>query len=193
MTAISKKSILVLFKALLLVTLFIGVSCTSESISDLDSANKKTNQKERPMKGNFSNTPVEGLDPFICLPDVLGIPLTTNHLFGNVTHLGKLQDGSLGEPFECEIVNDNPFTLKVMYNTKYVTPNGDVLIGLSKTFVIPDTDLDDPDRSFGTFTGTVKIVGGTGRFADAEGSWDFVNASYEGPNSTWQIDGSITY
>ena len=189
MTAISKKSILVLFKALLLVTLFIGVSCTSESISDLDSANKKTNQKERPMKGNFSNTPVEGLDPFICLPDVLGIPLTTNHLFGNVTHLGKLQDGSLGLPQTCEVYDLATFTLRITYNTIYVTPNGDELYGFSETFVTPAP----PTFTTGTFTGTVEIVGGTGRFDDASGGWDFVNASFVGDNSTWQIDGSITY
>lgn len=190
MTAISKKSILGLFKAALLVILFIGVSCTSESVSDIDSTNKKTSQKERPMKGNFNNAPVEGVEPLLCEPGVLDIPITTNHLFGNVTHLGKLQDGSLGEPTKCELFTAEPFVLRIMYNTKYVTPNGDELYGKSETFVSPD-----PTTEFntGTFTGTVTIVGGTGRFAEATGGWDFVNASFDGPNSVWQIDGSITY
>ena len=191
MTAISQKSILVLFKASLLVTLFIGVSCTSESVSDSDTMYKNTKEKkskERPMKGNFSNTADLSVEPFICGP-AGDIPLTTNRLFGNVTHLGKLQDGSFGEPFECEVVSGDPFILKVMYNTKYVTPNGDELYGLSETFVTPDFTTENS----GTFTGSVTIVDGTGRFADAEGRWDFVNASYDGPNSTWEIDGWISY
>ena len=193
MTAISKKSILVLFKALLLVTLFIGVSCTSESISDVDSANKNTNEKvkkERPMKGNFSNTATD-LPALMCDTGLgFEVPITTNHLFGNVTHLGKLQDGSLGEPIMCESESTEPFVLKIKYNTKYVTPNGDELYGESVTFVRPD-----PTTGFttGTFTGTVTIVGGTGRFYGATGGWEFVDASFDGPNSVWQIDGSITY
>ncbi|MGB5322804.1 hypothetical protein, partial [Lutimonas sp.] len=108
-----------LFKALLLVILFIGVSCTSESVSDFDSANKNTNEKERkerPMKGNFSNAPVEGVDALMCDTGLgFAVPITTNHLFGNVTHLGKLQDGSLGEPTKCELYTADPFVLRIMY------------------------------------------------------------------------------
>ncbi len=192
MTAIIKKSILTLFKVSLLVTLFVGVSCTSESVSDFDSTNKNTKEKERkerPMKGNFSNTADLSVEPLICEPGVLDIPITTNHLFGNVTHIGKLQDGSLGSPQTCELFDEATFTLRITYNTFYIAPNGDELYGVSETFVTPAP----PTFTSGIFTGSVTIIGGTGRFAEATGGWDFVNASFDGPNSVWQIDGSITY
>ena len=69
------------------------------------------------------------------------------------------------------------------------TAAGDELYGVSETFVTPAP----PNFTSGIFTGSVTIIGGTGRFAEATGGWDFVNASYDGPNSVWQIDGSITY
>ena len=189
MIAISKKSIVVLFKATLLVTLFIGVSCTSESVSDFDSQNKRAEKKERPMKGNMSNTADLSVDPIFCFTPIGDVPITTNHLFGNVTHLGKLQDGSSGSPQTCEVYDLATFTLRITYNTIYIAPNGDELYGLSETFVTPAP----PTFTSGSFYGSVTIDGGTGRFEDAEGGWDEINGSFDDAGSSWQIDGSISY
>ena len=182
---------------LALAALFIVVSCTSESVADssTDDLNveyaKSENAKmaTRAIRGKVNNGPNENFDPFICDTPVGPVPLTTNNIYGNMTHLGKLQPGSLGVPTSCVVFDITTFTLETTYEVNYIGAHGDEIRTFEHVFLTPTA----PDFSTGVFTGTITIIGGTGRFENATGFMEFVDANWVGVNSTWGLVGEITY
>lgn len=194
MKTINQRNVNQMFKSVMLIVILIVVSaCSTENLTETDTLtdtlNERSNQATRPMKGKITNAPAEGFDPLICDTPIGPIPITTNDLFGNLTHIGKLQAGSYGIPLTCEVYDISTFTLRLTYILIYVAPNGDELYGESDILVTPDPQNFDN----GSFTGGVVVTGGTGRFENASGSWDYDNGFYIGPNSSWEIDGEITY
>ena len=180
----------------LLAMLLISVSCSTESVTDssTDDLNveyaKSDNAKQatRAIRGRLNNGPDLSMATTTCIPEELGIALTTNFIYGNMTHLGKIQPGSFGRPIECELDLELGIIISV-YEVNYIGAHGDEIRTREYVTIIPD----DPTFATGSFEGTIEIIGGTGRFENATGSMEFVDARFVGANSTWRLVGEITY
>jgi hypothetical protein len=183
-----------LFFISLAVLLFVG--CQKESITEdkaqfdaLAASSKAGNQKARPLSGDLTNAPNPNAAPISCS----GIfPLSgQNFLYGNVSHLGKLQSGSVGNALVCNLTGFDPLTATITYTEVWVAANGDQVFSNSTISIVGDTDN---GGATGIFTGSAIITGGTGRFTGASGAWDFVNGKYFADGtSAWGIRGTITY
>jgi len=119
-----------------------------------------------------------------------GFPLNANDIFGNMTHIGKIQPGSYGIPTSCSF--GGPGVLITTYEVNYIGAHGDQIRTLENTTIICD-DPTDPTCPTGSFEGTIEIIGGTGRFEGATGNMVFVDARFVGPKSTWRVVGEIIY
>lgn len=182
---------------LLLAALFIASSCTQDSVNEghtedlnvLEAKSSNATQATRAIRGKLNNAPNPDIPVVVCDP-VLEPPvaLTTNFIYGNMTHLGKIQPGSFGRPIECELDLELGVIVSV-YEVNYIGAHGDEIRTRENVTIIPD----DPTFATGTFEGTIEIIGGTGRFENATGSMEFVDAIFVGPNSTWELVGEITY
>lgn len=209
-----------MLKLAMLALLMVAFSCSQETVldSELDgtenlNAETAKGKKARPIKASLFNFPdpnqTEG-DLLLCAP---GFPLTRNVIGGNMSHLGKLQQGaqfdelamepisgSFGVPTVCN-PNEELTSLATEFTVYYVAANGDQFV--TKEFVTIDFNLDDfPDYSVGTFTNTldefgnpipIEIVSGTGRFEGASGELYFVDAVFGPMGTTWDLVGEITY
>ena len=126
-----------------------------------------------------------------------GFPLNANDIFGNMTHLGKIQPGSYGQPISCVFFdpsNDRypgQFYLETIYRVNYIGAHGDAIHTIENTIII----FDDASFETGRFEGTVTVDpdNSTGRFAGATGNMVFVDATFVGSKSTWELVGEITY
>lgn len=209
-----------IIKLAFLAVLLLGFSCSKETITDatLDgienlNAQAAKGKKARPIKAklfNFADPNQTEGDLLFCAP---GFPLTRNVIGGNMSHLGKLQEGteydetamepvsgSFGVPKVCN-PNAALTSLETEFEVYYIAANGDRLV--TKEYVTIDFNLVDfPDYSVGTFTNTldengdpipIVIDSGTGRFKHATGELFFVDAVFGPEGSSWELVGEITY
>lgn len=205
-------------------------SCSQETVLDpaqngAENLNAKAakGKKARPIKAtlfNFADPNQQADDILLCIPEEAGFPLTRNIIGGNMSHLGKLQQGisdeetgerksgSFGVPISCEIDLETFARLYTEFEVYYVAANGDqFVLGEFVTIDFPYTFVDDEgveqiDYTSGTFTNTLDvngdpmpgfIVSGTGRFEDAEGKIFLVNGVFGPEGSTWELIGTIAY
>jgi len=194
-----------IFKLSILSLLMLTFSCTQDSVLDgVNDSPQELNAQAaksenaaratRAIRGKINNKATSNPDApegTTCLGTAFGdIPLTTNDIFGNMTHLGKIQAESYGVPVECIGLDPDTFTIESMYHVNYIGAHGDAIHTVEHVFIWLD-----PATEFttGTFDGTIEIVGGTGRFEEATGWMNFVNATFVGDESTWELVGEITY
>jgi hypothetical protein len=175
----------------------IAYSCSQETSLDpaenLEAYSAKSNKgakATRAIRGKINNDADISVQPVLCSPSGAGITLTTNFIYGNMTHLGKIQPGSFGRPIECEAVLAEG-KINSVYEVNYIGAHGDEIRTRENVTIIFNPE--DPTFNTGTFEGTIEIMGGTGRFEGATGNMVFVGASFVGSVSTWEVVGEITY
>ncbi len=211
-----KSSIQTLFRLAMVATILFAFSCDKESMNDasklnMDAVSLKGKKHAVPISArlyNFAdpNQPIEDLQA--CFDgdgndlSGIGFALTRNIINGNMTHLGKLRpgissedgvpiSGSFGNPTSC-LINVDFDKATTVYHVNYVAANGDELHTMEDVLLIFDL-ANYPDYSVGSFEGTIEIVGGTGRFENAEGNMVFVGATFGPEGSTWGLEGEIIY
>ena len=233
----TQSSLKAMFKLAMLALLMVFFSCSQETVldSELDGTENlnaetakgkkaKKGKKARPLKAtlfNFADPNQQAEDVLLCIPEEAGFPLTRNVIGGNMSHLGKLQQGSkfdeiamepisgsFGVPISCFINLDTFAQLNTEFNVYYVAANGDQFVLYEKvTIDFPNTYVDDEDETqidytTGTFTNTLGedglpipavIVSGTGRFEGATAEIFIVNGVFGPEGATWELVGTITY
>jgi hypothetical protein len=184
-----------LFGVSILAMFLLSYSCSQETSMDgtenieaYSAKSKKGAKTTRAMRGKINNDATT--NPAIPPNEDCGFPLSANDIFGNMTHLGKIQPGSYGIPTSCSF--GGPGILITTYEVNYIGAHGDEIRTLDNTTIICD-DPNDPTCPTGTFEGTIEIIGGTGRFEGATGNMVFVDGSFIGSKSTWEVMGEITY
>ena len=160
-----------ILKLLLVPVLLIAFSCSQESTTkpmpeNLTATNAK-GKKATSIKAklfNFADPNQTEENLLLCAP---GFPLTRNIIGGNMSHMGKLQQGSgfdedegvpisgsYGVPTSCIPNDEFGSSLTTEYDVYYVAANGDRFV--TKEFVTINFNLDEfPDYSVGTFTNTL--------------------------------------
>ncbi|MGB5668253.1 MAG: hypothetical protein WBM53_15565 [Maribacter sp.] len=198
-----------IFKLLLVPIMLIAFSCSTESVTDLSQENlnaaavKSGKKVKRPISARLTNFPDFDIEAITCYPelepDFPNVTLNTNIISGNMTHLGKLRQGSFGRPQaeSCYLQEDG--SLQVIYKVNYIAANGDEIRTTEYVTII----CDDADCFTGTFDGTevlpdgvefaIVIDGGSGRFDGATGHMNFVGAAFGPDGSSWELEGEITY
>lgn len=184
----------------LLALVLMVISCSTESALDAtdnieaySAKSKKGAKATRAMRGKINNDATT--NPNLPPNTECGFDLTANDIFGNMTHLGKIQPGSYGQPISCEFFDPSndlypgQFYLKTIYNVNYIGAHGDEIRTRENTNII----FDDDTFVTGTFVGTIEIIGGTGRFDGATGNLVFVDATFIDSKSSWEVVGEITY
>lgn len=187
---------------------FISYSCipdtSSEDTHGDDALNAVSAKSEtlRPIKAqmnfvfDFNNTLPTNIVTCVAGPPV---PIGQSLMSGNVSHLGNLQPGesfpdynivgSYLTPISCNSTNFP--VLETVYKGVYIAANGDELHTEESVFI---TFTDLPSTSTGIFSGTGKAVnGGTGRFANASGSWELIGGTFANGAASWEMEGVITY
>ncbi|MCJ7468197.1 MAG: hypothetical protein MUO53_16075 [Maribacter sp.] len=204
------------FKLLLVAAMMIPFSCSKESATDpipdnLTATQAKGKKHAVPISARLSNVadPNQPIGDFQACFDQdgndlsgAGFALSRNILSGTMTHLGKLQpgvsneagvpiSGSFGNPISC-LVNVSFDEATTVYEVNYVGANGDEIHTVENVTLIFNL-AEYPDYSVGTFEGTIEIVGGTGRFANATGHMVELDATFGPGGSSWRLEGEITY
>ncbi len=185
------KKLLFISLAILLIA-----GCQKEMNSDnkaqndvLSQTNTATKKQARPLSGDLNNAPVPNAPPVIC-SDLFPIS-GQNFLYGNVSHMGKLNSGSLGTAQVCNVTGFDPLSATISYTEVWVAANGDKVFSNTIIYIVGDTET---GGTTGTWTGSGIITGGTGRFDGATGKWDFSNTRFFADGtSTWSISGEIIY
>jgi len=190
----------VLFGVSILAIFMLAYSCSQETTLDGTenieaylAKSKKGAKATRAMRGKINNDATT--NPNLPPNTECGFDLTANDIFGNMTHLGKIQPGSYGQPISCVFFDSSndlypgQFYLETIYNVNYIGAHGDEIRTRENTTII----FDDDTFVTGTFEGTIEIIGGTGRFEGATGNMVFVDASFIDSKSTWEVVGEITY
>ncbi|MBT8178601.1 MAG: hypothetical protein KJN96_07805 [Eudoraea sp.] len=204
-----------IFKLALAAMILFTFSCSPDTVlesqENLEAVNakaKKAKKATRAWRGKFSNVADLTQSIVACEPVSEGVVLTTNVISGNMTHLGKIQEGSFGRPQDGTCFLTGPNSVRVIYNVNYIGAHGDQITTEEDVTIILDFDA-DPNGFVGTFENTkdgngnpipIKIIDGTGRFEGATGELLFKDASF-GPSasgdgtviSTWRLIGEITY
>lgn len=189
-------------------------SCSQETVLDspenieaVTAKSENANRATRAWRGKFTNAPDFNILLTTCAPEEFGVALTTNIISGNMTHMGKMQEGSYGrpQPGTCNLTEIG--TIEVIFHVNYIGAHGDMITTEEYVTIIPDYEA-DPDGLTGTFTNTldefgeripITILEGTGRFEGAEGKLYFKDATFvPDPNSpgtlgSWELVGEITY
>ena len=160
----------------------------------LSQASKAPNKKARPISGNLNNAPNPDAPPIICSG---AFPISgQNFIYGNVSHLGLLKSGTVGNALICDITNfpsalDPSLRGTITFNEIWVAANGDKLFSNSTIYIVGDPATQNATL---TWTGSNIITGGTGRFEGATGSWEQLNGKFFADGTaTWSIKGEITY
>ncbi len=187
-----------LYGVSILAMFLLAYSCSQETTMDgtenleaYSAKSQKGAKATRAIRGKINNDADPSVDPVPCDDSSgLGIALSTNFIYGNMTHLGKIQPGSFGRPIECE-TNLAEGKIISVYEVNYIGAHGDEIRTREYTTIIFNPE--DPTFNTGTFEGTIDIIGGTGRFEGATGNMVFVDASFIGSKSTWEVVGEITY
>jgi hypothetical protein len=138
------------------------------------SAQPKASGTERPFK-------VTGI--FTSVADESGLA-GTFEIVGNATHLGKFVFPGV---YSVVVVtpNDKGYLVTVHISGNYTAANGDTINVDGPLWVTQYR----PDNSPVWSTGTVNIIGGTGRFAGASGS--YVGNIF--PDGGFTANGTISY
>jgi hypothetical protein len=187
----------VLLGVSMLAMILFAYSCSQETSLDptenLEAYSAKSDKgakATRAIRAKLNNDADPSVQPVLCSPSGAGIALTTNFIYGNMTHLGKIQPGSFGRPIECEAVLAEG-KINSVYEVNYIGAHGDEIRTRENVTIIFNPE--DPTFNTGTFEGTIDIMGGKGRFEFATGNMVFVGASFVGSVSTWEVVGEITY
>lgn len=196
-----RSSLKSLFKVSLLAILMLTFSCTQDQVNDIpenlnvQAAKGKTGKAvTRPIKAKLSNAPNTG---GILPNEDCGFPVNANDIFGNMSHLGKIRPESYGVPTSCifldpsNVLYPGQFALITTYDVNYNGGNGHSIVTEEFTTIV----FDDDTFVTGIFVGHVVIDpdASTGKFAGATGTMVFMNASFDGDESTWELEGEITY
>lgn len=165
----------------------------TENLEAYSAKSKKGAKATRAIRGKINNDATTNAS--IPPNNDCGFDLSANDIFGNMTHIGKIQPGSYGIPISCVFYDPSndlypgQFYLETIYNVNYIGAHGDEIRTRENTTII----FDDATFVTGIFVGTIEIIGGTGRFEGATGNMVFVDASFIGSKSTWEVVGEITY
>jgi len=119
---------------------------------------------------------------------------------GTATHLGRFQWELMARYVLVVLGHDedgNPIYYKTDYLSHsgiFTAANGDELY--DEGCVDEHGTVNVPDDFFGFFMTGIHFVGGTGRFANAEGSYDFLVIATVPPDpfpsGTWMMEGEIS-
>jgi hypothetical protein len=171
-------------------------ACEKESSQDLliqngSAAQQNKGGKEkisRPMKVELfsSEDPDPSIPPTACSGD-LGIRNAGYFMHGNATHLGKLiSSNSRGQDTKCSFSFVDGL-LRTEVKGQLAAANGDLIyytgidvLDLNPLFV---------GGTEGTIAGRWTITGGTGRFTDASGYFDFKGPLYFAPPAYFSFTG----
>jgi len=123
-------------------------------------------------------------------------------LEGNATHLGRFQ-GEMTAHYELLILEDdegNPIYYKTDYlshSGTFTAANGDELYDVG--CVDEHGTVNVPDDFYGFFMTGNQLVGGTGRFENAEGVYEWLVIATvppvlpdQFPAGTWELEGEIS-
>jgi hypothetical protein len=183
-----KKSIIA-FSAILLLN-----ACQKEINSDMtlqnESPSKIQTQKEmvtRPISVNFTFNADITAPPVQCLPVDLGNLYVGGRLIisGTASHVGTIDpEYSWSNTQNCSF-GPAPFQLTTPNVGQIAAANGDLMYFSA---VVITNILD------GSFTATVIITGGTGRFTDATGTIPIHGTiDFQTGSGSWTGEGTITY
>ena len=110
----------------------------------------------------------------------------TFEIVGNATHLGKFVFPGVYSVVDFAL-NDDGYLVTIHIQGTYTAANGDTINVDGPLWVTQY----DPDNNPVWSTGLVNIIGGTGRFADAKGS--YVGNIFPGNPMTFTANGTISY
>lgn len=139
---------------------------------------------KNPIKVSFYANPDLTMGFVECLPTEFGVKVAKKMIIGGTaTHFGKVQmPGSYLEHTSCNL-GPQPFELKAFGNGVIIAANGDMATFTSTTL----TNAMDM-----TFTGTVTMTGGTGKFEGCSG--EVIMKGSQDINTltvTWTAEGYI--
>ena len=146
--------------------------------------------KMLPFKGSGTWQAVEFLFPD---PDVMEMEIVVE-FEGTATHLGRFDAVWTGR-YTYILENGVPVPGEYLSHTDVFTAaNGDKLYGEGS--VEEDAEYVPDDDGIGFFLTGISIVGGTGRFENAEGCYYLLTNATVGfpfPGGTWEIEGEISF
>ncbi|MGB5662132.1 hypothetical protein, partial [Eudoraea sp.] len=155
-----------LYGVSILAMFLLAYSCSQETVLDpaqngAENLNARAakGKKARPIKAtlfNFADPNQLEDEILLCNPEEAGFPLTRNILGGNMSHLGKLQQGisdevsgerisgSFGVPISCDINLETFAELTTVFKVYYVAANGDQFETTEQvTINFPNTFIDE--------------------------------------------------
>jgi len=166
--------------------LFAG--CAKDEMFDQNSNNPELKKAKVPipMKVDFCMTPNGEFFPITNWPPEWGPGFVSagGSISGNATHMGKVDaEKSWGQTTECYF--DFQLMQIVMKNTGQITAaNGDSYWYDGVSYINLDF----------TFTGTVTMRDGTGKYEDAQGKVEMVGSADMATMQTcWTAEGSMTF
>ncbi|MGB5270506.1 MAG: hypothetical protein WBN52_08365 [Eudoraea sp.] len=161
-----------IFKFALTTVLLLALSCTQESVTDgttedLTATSAKGKKHAVPIKNSLESDPRTDLPPLTCTPSDFPPAGGGAVFYSTTSHLGKVHGTTINT--SCTYNTDGTLTI-TSDDTTYAA-NGDILKTEGEITITFPTDPNDP---IATITGGSNIVpGGTGRFVNATGRFDY--------------------
>jgi hypothetical protein len=161
-------------------------------LSLLGSSTVLAQSVDRPFRGSFATTRSDPAQP----PAGCQLSLETGQL-GQATHLGIFTGEGVTCGFNGTVTTAPPFNLAggpppyfvsdFTVEQTWTAADGSTLSWVSEDGVFVQSLADGSSSALGS----MRIVGGTGRFAGATGHGQVVSNSTTSPGTTW--DGTITF